>query len=176
MFQFKCRFDWKHRYVINQGWRQTSKKWQEWKGSTFYKCSLGPPSSTSVQVRPEWSMIYTRNPDSQRLHCFTQCPLSVSGAVHASLWASWVTWINIWQGSPQVTSKLLLQQTYHISLQECSTAAETLLAAFIQRPCLNCFLFDMKENQPWMLWSPAPHLCVETFSRIKPGEEPVVVM
>lgn len=137
MFQFKCRFDRQHRYVINQRWRQTNKKWQEWKGST---CCPGPPSSTSVQVRPEGNMIYTRKPDSQRSHCFTQCPLSVSCAVHASLRASWVTWINIWQGSTQVTSKLLLQQTYHISLQECSTAAETQLAAFIQGPCLIAFV------------------------------------
>lgn len=97
MFQFKSRFHRQHRYVINQGCRQTSKTWHEWKWSAC--CSLGPPSSTSVQLRPKGNMIYTRKSDSQRW-CFTRCPLSVSGALHASLPASWVTWVNMARQHP----------------------------------------------------------------------------
>lgn len=158
MLQFKYRFD-RKTPVCGGKQARTGRNGRE----EHVKCSPGPPCSATVQVRPECNMIYTKKPDSQRLHCFTQCPLSVSGAIYASLQASWVTWINIWQGGTQVTSKLLLQQTYHISALECSTAAETLSAAFIKRPRLIAFVWHERESAVNALITVSTPLCVLTL-------------
>ena len=147
----------KRKNVLSVGWSQKVEGGTEGKCG---KCSLRPPSSTSVQVNPNRDIIYLRWPDSLRLLCFTQmlfCPLCVH------MWSpcepAGVTWVNLWLGSGQPSSKLLSQQMFRISLLECWAAlSQSLcLTAFVQHDRINGESFDRtsvcSDQVKTLLWS-----------------------
>lgn len=159
----------KLRNVINEVWRSKSGRGSvlsvAW-GHLLYLCT-GKTWKEHNLHKKDWL--------TETIKFLHSCFIVLSG-----LWPSMcrpsepavVTWVNGWRGSSaQVSSKLLFQQTYHVSLLERFTQT------FRQRPCLTDFVWHERESavNP-LITVNTTSVCSDSPGWQRPGEEPVVVM